>query len=62
MSDHWPSVGSDRYAAVCENLVPVVTGPHGGQGAHGAPARERRGVLGPREQLSRGPGWRPGLD
>jgi len=32
-----------------------------GQGAHGAPARERRGVVGPRKRPSRGSGQSPDL-
>ena len=35
--------------------------PHNG-GAHGAPARERRGVSGPRKRPSRGVGRSPTLD
>jgi hypothetical protein len=47
-----------RYAASHENSV---LQPHDG-GAQGAPARERRGELGPRERPSRGPGRSPGLE
>jgi DNA-binding transcriptional MerR regulator len=36
--------------------------PHNGLGAHSAPARERRGVSGPRERPSRGVGRSPTLD
>ena len=48
----------DRYAAPYENSV---LGTHNG-GAHGAPARERRGVSGPRKRPSRGVGRSPTLD
>src|SRR6478735_804125 len=46
---------SVRYAAPDESVVLVA---HNG-GAHGAPARERRGVLGPRKRPSRGVGRSP---
>ena len=39
----------------------LVTGLCSPNGAHGAPARERRGASGPRERPNRGPGPSPGL-